>query len=259
MRKHKKKKVELDEEDLDLIDDSDENDNAKLLAEEEAEEAEKVKRRVKRFKEDFDFKIHHTHDAKMAKILRARGVSPLDIMHGSKSFHLEDVIQPIDSQVYGKPKKISRNKQLTWYEKSYQRVLGQSWLSAGIGGVPSDARAKQVALHLFIRAVEEYQSRDPRKNTNRSLPLWHHVYGGFGDSLRDMKSDYPSFIVVSNLTPECTSLKMEKVRDILTKFNNMDIPVVVVCAGMDPYTLFTTRLYYPMRWCASIANGVIQL
>jgi hypothetical protein len=132
-------------------------------------------------------------------------------------------------------------------------------LSAGVGGFPSDARAKQLALHMFIKAIEEYQTRDPRKNTNRSLPLWHHVYGGFGDALRDMKSDFPSFIVISNITPECTNLKMEKVRDCLTKFNNMDIPVLVVCAGMDPYTLFTTKLYYPMRWGMYLGNNCIEV
>jgi hypothetical protein len=253
-------KRKLSDEELDMVDDSDTDSEGPTEAEYEEVEEEKQKvRRVAPGKDDFDFRIRHTHDAAMAKLLRARGVSPLDIMHGTKNFNLEDVIQPIEAQTFGKVKRINRNKQLGWYESSYKKVLGQSWLSAGIGGFPSDARAKHVALHLFIRAIEEYQSRDPRKNQNRSLPFWHHVYGGFGDRLRDMTSDYPSFIVISNITPECTGLKMEKVRDCLTKFNNLNIPVVVVCAGQDPYTLFTTRLYYPMRWGLHIGHAVTQL
>lgn len=259
----KKKKKRLEEEDIDLLDDRD-IDERKADAEEEEAEREKQERQSRREqrrrdREEFDYVIRHTHDSKMAKILRSRGVSPLDIMHGQKAFNLEDVVQPISSQAFGRVKKISANKQLNWYESSYRRVLGQSWLSAGIGGHPTDARAKQLALHLFMKAIQEYQSRDPRKNANRSLPLWHHVYGGFGDSLRDMKSDFPSFIVISNLTPECTSIKFEKVRDCLTKFNNMDIPVLVVCAGMDPYTLFATKLYYPMRWGINVGNKIVEM
>jgi hypothetical protein len=284
-----KKKKRLSEEELDMVDDTEEIEEideeeeraksarrktrrdarkAAVRAAAEAEledsddEEEELKPKVRRVapgKDDFDFKISHTHDAAMAKLLRSRGVSPIDIMHGTKNFSLEDVVQPIEALTFGKLKKINKNKQLNWYESSYKRVLSQSWLSAGIGGFPSDARAKQVALHLFIRAIEEYQSRDPRKNQNRSLPLWHHVYGGFGDKLRDMSSDFPSFIVISNITPECTGLKMEKVRDCLTKFNNLNIPVVVVCAGQDPYTLFTNRLYYPMRWGLHIGHATTQL
>jgi hypothetical protein len=269
--KRLKKKIEETEDDSDLLDDSEESfedqkekkkrkmERLEEPEEEEDEPDEPIKRRERKSKDDFDFRIHHRHDTAMAKLLRARGVSPLDMMHGTKSFNLEDVVQPIASQAFGKLKKISVNKQLTWYEKSYQRVLGQSWLSAGISAFPTDARAKQLALHMFIRAIKDYQERDPRKNSNRSLPLWHHVYGGFGDPLRDLKSDYPSFVVVSNITPECTNLKIEKVRDILTKFNNMDIPVLVVAAGLDPYTLFATKFYYPMRWGVFVGNTTIQL
>jgi hypothetical protein len=261
-----KKYKEEDEDESTLLDDTEDDTHTKKRKRRkkedsnDTEEEDTEERPSKKFcKEDFDFKIKHTHDGKFAKLLRSRGVSPLDILHGTKSFNLEDVVQPINAQSFGKVKKINAQKQLTWYEKSYAKVLGQSWLSAGIGGFPSDARAKQIALHMFIRAIEEYQARDPRKNQNRSLPLWHHVYGGFGDSLRDMKSDYPAFVVISNITPECTNLKFEKVRDCLCKFNNMEIPVLVVCGGMDPYTLFSNKLYYPMRWCVSVGHQLIQM
>lgn len=265
-RKHK----ELSDLDKELIDDSEEEEipvkkrrgkQKEEIVEPEIAEDEEITepKRKKKTKEEFDFNIRHTHDAKLIKVLRSRGVSPLDIMHGAKHFCLDDVVQPITAQAFGKVKKINVNKQLTWYEKSYNKVLGQSWLSAGIGGFPSDARAKQVALHIFIKAIREYQERDPRKNMNRSLPLWHHVYGGFGDTLRDMKSDFPAFVVISNITPECTALKLEKVRDCLTRYNNMDIPVLVVTAGMDPYTFFTTKVYYPMRWGLHIGNQLIEV
>lgn len=257
-----KLKKKLDEEEEDLIDDSDE------VSEEDGTIGKKKRRteevisdalKARRVRDDFNLKIKHNHDSKMVKLLRTRGVSSLDIMHGTKSFNLEDVVQPISSQSQGKVKKINVQKQLNWYESSYKRVLGQSWLSAGIGGFPSDARAKQIALHMFLKAIQEYQQRDPRKNHSRSLPFWHHVYGGFGDNLRDMKTDFPSFVVISNITSECTALKMEKVRDALVKFNNLNIPVLIVCAGIDPFTLFTTKLFYPMQWGLSVGNPFVQL
>ena len=205
------------------------------------------------------FKIKHKHDGKFQKLLQSRGVSPVDLIHNNRSFILADIILPIEAMAFGKLKKIQKLKQWSWYYKSYKKVLGSSWLTAGIGGTPSDLKAKQIALHLFIKAIHEYQARDLRRNTNRSLPYWHHVYGGFGDPIRDMKDNFPSFLVVSNITPECTAVKLEKVRDICTKFNNLNIPVVVVCAGMDPYTLFATKLYYPMRWGLFVGNPVISL
>jgi hypothetical protein len=252
----KKKREKLSEEELELLDDSDspvspKKKNNTTVTEPEDDESDSEYSKV--------FKISHRHDSKMLKLIRSRGVSPLDILHGNKSFNLEDYVQPMESQVFGRVKKINRNKQLNWYEKSYDKVLSQNWLSAGIGGFPSDLRAKQIALHLFLNAVREYQARDPRKNTNRSLPYWHHVYGGFGDHIRDLKADFPSFLVVSNITIDCTHIKYEKVRDICTKYNNLNIPVVVVCAGIDPYTFFTTKLYYPMRWGLYVGNSTISI
>jgi len=258
MKKNDKvKKKKLKDEDLDLLDDLEDLPNSKDTSNEETYEEIQERKKIRRNLDDVVIK--HTHDSALAKILRSRKVSPLDIMHGSKSFVLDDLVQPINAQAFGKVKRINVVKQINWYEKSYKRVLSQNWLAAGIGGFPSDQRAKQLALHLFIKAIKEHQERDPRKNQNRSLPYWHSVYGGFEDELRDLSSNFPSFIVISNITSDSSKPKLEKVRDILVKYNNMGIPVVVVCAGMDPYTLFATKLYYPMRWGIYLGNTIVEL
>jgi hypothetical protein len=256
MSKKKKREIEEDE-DSHLLDDEDEED--KKLEQEEEEKEEQDKKKKKKVKELGSVKISHNHDVKFAKLLRSRGVSTLDLLHGSRSFLLEDVILPIESNTWERCKRISSDKQLGWYHRAYQKVLSNNWLCAGIGGTPTDARAKQVALHIFIKAIYEYQERDPRKNVGRALPYWHNVYGGFNDYLRDLKSDFPSFIVISNITPTCTSLKLEKVRDALTRYTNMEIPVLVVCAGMDPFTLFSSKLYFPIKWCLNIGNPLVAV
>jgi hypothetical protein len=209
----------------------------------------------KKVTKEFCFKIRHRFSAKDVKALQLRGVSAVDILTGNRSFEIEDSIITIEIEGSNRIKKIAKVKQLAFYEKLCTKILSGSWLSAGISGFPSDLRAKQVAIHLFSMALKEYQDRDPRKNINRSQPLWHRVYGGFGDSLRDLKSDYPSLIVISNVTPKCSDVKLEKVRDILEKYNSMGIPVIVVIGGCDPYSFFTQRLFYPLRYALYLGSG----
>ena len=203
------------------------------------------------------FLIRHKFSDKELTLFKSRGVSAIDLLPSNRTFELEDVLLTIESEVDNRLKKISKQRQLTFYENLYDKIRqGKSnWLSAGIGGAPSDLRAKQLAIRLFQVALKEYQERDPRKKSNRSAPVWHRVYGGFGDSLRDLKSDYPSLIVLSNITPKCSDVKCEKVRDILEKYNSIGIPVLVVVGGCDPYTFFSTRLYYPLKYAVYVGSN----
>lgn len=201
--------------------------------------------------------IKHKFSSKELKAMQSRGVSIVDILQSGRNFEVEESILPIEVEINNRIRKIARVKQTAFFEKIRAKLLSGNWLSAGISGYPSDLRAKQVAIYLFHLAMKEYSERDPRKNLNRSQPLWHRVYGGFGDSLRDLKSDFPSLIVVSNITPKCSDIKLEKVRDILEKYNSMGIPVIVVIGGCDPYTFFTQKLYYPLRYALYVGSSAM--
>jgi len=200
-------------------------------------------------------RICHNFSAKHLKMAQTRGLSTADLLSPAKSFELDTLILPIEAEIGNKLKKITRSKQEGDFEKLQSKLLNGSWLSAGLSSAPSDLRAKQVAVQLFLMAMEEYQARDPRKNTNRSMPIWHRIYGGFGDSLRDLQSNFPSFIVISNITANCTNLKIEKVRDILEKYNAMKIPVLVITGGIDPYTMFATKLFYSLKYAIFMGSN----
>lgn len=199
--------------------------------------------------------IHHNFDAGIIKQAKLRGLSTADLLSPSRSFELEELVLKIDTEIGNRPKTIGKTKQLGYFEKMQSNITGGSWLSAGIASFPSDLRGKQVAVKLFLQSIVEYQRRDPRKNVNRSLPMWHRVYGGFGDSLRDMKSDFPSFIVLSNVIISDTNVKFEKVRDILEKYNAMHIPVLVIIGGADPLTLFSSKLFHPLKYAIFLGSN----
>src|ERR1035437_10237933 len=127
--------------------------------------------------------IRHNFSAKDIKLAKTRGLSTADLLSPSKSFELDQLLLPIESEVGSRLKKITRSKQESDFERLQSKLLNGSWLSAGLASAPSDLRAKQTAAQLFLMAITEYQQRDQRKNVNRSLPLWHRVYGGFGDTL----------------------------------------------------------------------------
>lgn len=68
--------------------------------------------------------------------------------------------------------------------------------------------------------------------------LWHSVYGGFNDELRDdrVKADERlkkcSLLIISNLAENSTAIKVEKTRDLLTRYSHINR--VVVTAGVSP-------------------------
>lgn len=200
-------------------------------------------------KNENPYLIHHDYGKKVHKILAGRGVSMADILHKGKSFDLEDSLVKIECDGE-KLKRISVEKQVSFYDRILAtKILSGKWLQACISSYPSDLRAKQVAIHLFQHAlIAHTEMQNSRRKFNRTLPIWHRIYGGFGDSLRDAKGEPPSFIVLSNITANCTNLKHEKVRDICEKYNALNIPVVVVCGGCDPLTLFSYKLHYPLRY-----------
>lgn len=100
----------------------------------------------------------------------------------------------------------------------------------GCGSAPSDQRAKYFAAFL----VQTFLERAPPNVTVK----WENLTSSFDNPAL---SSEPSLLVLSGLTPNSTPVKLEKARDLLERHNS--IPRIVVVAGEDPITYFSTRLY----------------
>lgn len=108
----------------------------------------------------------------------------------------------------------------------------------------SALKAQQLALEIFYNAIDDYNHKEaPQKD----LPLWHTVFGGFSDKLRDNSafSKNPSMLVIDGLVTNATDIKVEKARDLLMKFS--DIPRVIITCGTCPLQFAYERLYYSVN------------
>lgn len=177
------------------------------------------------------------------KLLASRGVSFQDMPPKKLNFSVDEALVKIEPEIPGViAKNITINKQRSALATVFKNPLKTPFVM-GISSFPSDQRAKYLATNIMMAACLAY-NRD--KRSGRELPLWHRVFAGFQDTLRDRSNtdSIPSLIVISNVTIDSSSIKLEKVRDILEKFP--DVPRIVVMGGEPPSNLFANRLNFPM-------------
>jgi hypothetical protein len=177
------------------------------------------------------------------KLLMSRGVPQADLMHGTATLDVLGSLVKYETNIPGVHSKlVSAQRQ----SKALESILGNPLrgnYAVCVNSFPSDLSAKHLATHLFSRAVEAWYKRH---KPGRSLPLWHRVFGGLHDVLRDRHTDdVPSLLVISNINESSSAHKLEKVRDILEKYSH--VPRIVVSSGSDPITFFTTKLHYPLH------------
>lgn len=120
----------------------------------------------------------------------------------------------------------------------------------GISGNPDDSKAKYFAAYLVQQHIKALGSS--------AVVVWNPIYGGYQNQLMDRSSDSnsPTLIVLTNLTPLSTNLKLEKARDILEKYT--DIPRIVVCAGIDPVSFLATQLFVPIHGLAYFSEPLVK-
>lgn len=179
----------------------------------------------------------------MMKKLATRGVSGGDFQHGTTELDLVDALTSYEAQIARcSPKNVGTKKQLSLFERISESPLRGNYV-LGISSFPSDMRAKYLAIQIMARATTAwYKKHKP----GVSPPLWHRVFGGLGDPLRDAKNnkETPSMLIISNINETSSAYKLEKVRDLLEMYN--DIPRIVVSSGEDPLTFFGNRLHFPV-------------
>ena len=187
-------------------------------------------------------------DRERQRLMITRGVPPQDFMPRRLSIDVADSMVKMEPNIPRTlPKPISAVKQYRSFETLLEHPLRTSY-SVGIGSFPSDMRAKYLAQHLMSAAIDYHLKQ--RKGT-RSLPLWHRVYGGLTDTLRDKPiQDMPCMLIISNVNAGSSNFKLEKVRDLLEKYS--DIPRIVVTGGEPPCDLFANKLFAPCRYALYI-------
>lgn len=178
------------------------------------------------------------------KLLVSRGVPAQDLPSRKTKIEVSTKLVKIEPDI---PKVPTRVISVSRQFKSLKTLLSHPIHGAytvGISSFPSDVRAKYLALMIMNAAIDAYLA-SPRKH-GKTYPLWHRVYGGYNDPLRDKPQiDTPCMLIISNVSEISSAAKVEKVRDLLEKFP--DIPRIVVCGGEPPSNLFANRLHYPMK------------
>lgn len=173
------------------------------------------------------------------KTLQARGIPYADLPTGPR-VSVSDFLTEIQSKEEGGTgRRISPVKQLRALNAIMSNPLRGSYVLC-ISSYPSDLRAKALAATIVHKALQHKNTKSYNK------PMWHRVYGGLGDPLRDKSiADVPSLLVISNLVEGSSAFKTEKVRDLLEKYSH--IPRIVVYGGEDPLTLFEHKLHSPLK------------
>lgn len=177
-----------------------------------------------------------------------------------KPYSLEESCSMFVSRVDGlKPKRVRKDKQISMVEKILKNPFYGPYVCC-IGGKPNDYKAKLLAATIMYNAMKiQGDATKPdsikRKLQGKSYPLWVNLSGTFNNPLLET-NDKPSMLILSNFPDNCTQVKLEKARDLLEHFSN--IPRVVVTAGIDPLTLFNSRLYLPLNCCCFLTNSSMK-
>lgn len=195
-------------------------------------------------------KLNFKIPSERVKLLKARGVDGHPFSLLKKPFDLSHALESISPMV---PQWLPQDFKLPGTSVKRQAINLTRLLNnplhgspiIAIGSMPSDTRAKFLALSIMDAAITDMVEGSHRGKT---MPKWHVVHGGFYDQLRDDKGDRPNFsmLVITNVGPDSTNVKIEKVRDLLEIYHN--IPRVVVVNGCDPVSFFADKLRMPVRY-----------
>lgn len=191
-----------------------------------------------------DLSLKFKFDTNRQKLLLSRGADRTCFAHARESFKVEDSflrIKPkLDRMLVRKS--ITVKTQIASLERLLSNPIHGSPI-IGIGSFPSDLRSKLLAINIMDRAITFQITRDRRNPSH--YPLWHKIYGGFGNPLLDNPQSM-SMLIISNVGLDSTAPKIEKVRDLIERYDN--IPRIVITHGCDPMEFFLTKLHMPMSY-----------
>lgn len=178
------------------------------------------------------------------KLLASLGVPGQDTIPLATRIDVSDYLIAMEPDLPSvKNKPVSTKKQLENLRKLLRNPLRFQG-TIGISSYPSDSRAKYLAQMIMSAAIDEYQTNRKQYGT-KAMPKWHRVYGNLKDPLRDLgKPEEVSMLIISNVHDESSSIKIEKIRDLLEMYSS--VPKIIVKGGAQVIDLFAYRLSYPM-------------
>ena len=116
-----------------------------------------------------------------------------------------------------------------------------------VSGNPDDSKAKLFAAHLVGLHL--------RTKKAGAQVVWQSVNGSFNNPL--LKPEYtPTMLVITNLSPVSTQVKLDKVRDIVETYQ--EVPIVLVVAGEDPLSFAMGRIHLPANGIAYFCEGIVK-
>jgi hypothetical protein len=192
--------------------------------------------------------IKFRFDTQRQKLLKSRGVDGYAFSMARSPFVVEDAFVRIKPKVTWLPedfvlRSISIGKQINNLHRLMSNPLRGSY-TAAIGSYPSDTRAKLIAVNIMNAAID---AQIAGKLRGRAYPLWHRLYGGLYDNLRDSKeTQLLSLLVITNVGVDSSQNKLEKLRDLMERYDNT--PKIVVVNGIDPVTFFAERVRLPLNY-----------
>jgi hypothetical protein len=117
----------------------------------------------------------------------------------------------------------------------------------GISSAPNDGQSKLLAAWMMERHL---------LYAANNKPIWHDLTGGFESSLMEPEQINATMLVLNNVGPDVSSTKKDKLRDILERYS--DLPIVVVVNGSDAFTFFTRDLRKSTQGVIYLANSLVK-
>jgi hypothetical protein len=193
--------------------------------------------------------LNFKFDSDRVKLLKSQGVDGTALQVMRQPFLLDDALTSITPMVpkwlpedYNIPKTSVRRQIDACYRLLSNPLHGSPII--GIGSMVTDERAKFMAMSIMDSAIDDQRSG---KQKGKMLPIYHRVMGGFHDELLAEKTRRNiSMLIIANVGLDSTQIKIEKVRDLLEKYDN--IPRIVVVNGCDPVTFFAEKMRMPMQF-----------
>ena len=176
--------------------------------------------------------------------------APRRIM-STRPYLLEDHVQKIEipNKKNGRDgtRFIKSDRQIELYREIYEDPFHKPYVFC-VSSYPNDEMAKLLALKIMMRAAVLAV-----KKKMSGFPVWHTVYEGFKDDLRDETPvPYPCLLTLSNIPSNSSPLRLGKIRDNLEKFS--DIPRIVVLSKENPVKFFRNSLEYPINGAVFLAS-----
>lgn len=182
------------------------------------------------------------------KLLRTQGVDSSVFQTLRRPFLLDDALESITPHIpkwlpedFSIPKTSVRRQIQACYKMMANPMYGSPIIC--IGSMVTDERAKFLAMTFMDIAISQMKQGAQK---GKRLPLWHRILGNYQDTLRDAKEPLRyGMLVLTNVAPDSTQVKLEKLRDILEIYEN--VPRIVVVNGSDPVSFFAEKVRLPLE------------